>query len=383
MDLCPQFVKTVSSSALLKRFSGVVTIDDLYDCFNESGIGFANREQLLSATRQYNHLITIPNSEFYANWFPCEYQVKDQTIRWCLLPEKMVHRPFFDDAVSVVNRRNLVNSVLQPKTSLHDLVNSSLPITQRNPNGFIFHLSRCGSTLISNAFAASGDCGVISESSVLREILLDDRLDTDIQINALQKLITLQSRCYGEEGHLVIKLNAWDIKFFSLIKKAYPEVPVTFIIREPETILLSHNRSSGIHMVPNNSRVSALFSGVTETDLHRYRISVLEILMGQMLDALKQSHDSKVMVIDYSQITSDKIKQLATHFNMPMNDEQLESVRQDMKRYSKEPDRSYQGDHYSQQLTVDTKQQIENCLTPLYKETLAIISALFSATQRG
>src|SRR5690606_31010359 len=124
--------------------------------------------------------------------------------------------------------------------------------------GFIFHLSRCGSTLLSGSFAKLGDVNVLSESQLLTEVLLDPSLSDSEKKAALPKLISLQGGTGHEEADqdgndlkrnkTVIKWNAWDILFWPVIRSVYPDVPVVLIVRDPVEILASHHRLPRRHM---------------------------------------------------------------------------------------------------------------------------------------
>ena len=57
------------------------------------------------------------------------------------------------------------NRMFRYRTGLHDLIAQAETADSLKPSGFIFHMSRCGSTLAAQMLAALSDCVVISEAA--------------------------------------------------------------------------------------------------------------------------------------------------------------------------------------------------------------------------
>jgi hypothetical protein len=123
------------------------------------------------------------------------------------------------------------------------------------PKGFIFHASRCGSTLIAQMLAAQPENVVISEASpvdvVLRSHLRDPGISEEQRILWLRWLLNaFGQRRFGEEKRLFVKFDSWHALFLPLIRRAFPDVPWIFVYREPVEVLLSHGRRRGGQMIP-------------------------------------------------------------------------------------------------------------------------------------
>src|SRR3989344_3189918 len=85
-------------------------------------------------------------------WLPHSYHVRSQRMRWCL-PDGAPTEPFHDEYLSRCWRSATLNQLFSPRTSLKALAACAQRVPRAQPAGFIFHLSRCGSTLLSGCLS--------------------------------------------------------------------------------------------------------------------------------------------------------------------------------------------------------------------------------------
>lgn len=108
------------------------------------------------------------------------------------------------------------------------------------PTGFIFHISRCGSTLVSQMVATHQRATVVSESFAINAVLEMEEVPEVERIRLLQQVVgALGRRPAGCETHYVIKFTSWNVLHVHLIKRAFPDVPCLFIYRDPIEVLVS------------------------------------------------------------------------------------------------------------------------------------------------
>lgn len=151
------------------------------------------------------------------------------------------------------------------------------------PAGFVFHVSRCGSTLISQMFAALSRNLVLSEPSpvdqVLTAHLVDPRVTRERRIAWLRGVIAAlcQPRT-GEERHAFIKFECLSVIDHELIAEAFPEVPRVFLYRNPVEVLVSLQRSLPAQMLPGVTdprRLGIEPAQLPEMSLEEYAARVL------------------------------------------------------------------------------------------------------------
>lgn len=116
------------------------------------------------------------------------------------------------------------------------------------PAGFVFHMSKCGSTLLAKALARSRRHMVVSEGTPLHENLwrhlTDDwRSPAQSDESALRLLrnlvLALGRRRVPEQRHYFVKFRSWTVAFAETVQLAFPNVPCLFLYRDPAEVLVS------------------------------------------------------------------------------------------------------------------------------------------------
>ncbi|CAN5749401.1 sulfotransferase family protein [soil metagenome] len=116
------------------------------------------------------------------------------------------------------------------------------------PSGFIFHMSRCGSTLFAKALARTPQHIVIDEGTPLNDGLwhyLTGGWQKPIAYTEQAKTIyrnlvlALGRRRTNEQQAYFVKFRSWNAVFMDFITQIFPDVPVLFIYRDPVEVLVS------------------------------------------------------------------------------------------------------------------------------------------------
>lgn len=316
-------------------------------------------EELMAILWAGNRQVLAPDFSLLCQfWAPADYDPKRRVLEWMSAAEKPIH-PFYSEHISAV-RGQLLSALIKPKTALLPALNLSGLVKQVQPAGFIFHLSRCGSTLVSRSFAGLPKCRVLSESPLLTQVLLDRSL-SDIQRRAaLTFCIDTQGQLFHPEQHLLIKWNAWDLQFWPLILSLYPQVPVLLLLRDPVEILASQQKSAGYHMVRQPSR--PLFRELSvpeEESILEYQCKVLRLLLGYGLD---MSQRSQVMVVDYQELLPVIANKIANWFSLDLSQEECNQVEQCQLIHSKTAMQPFMADSQFKQsfFTAEQKEQIHS-----------------------
>lgn len=158
--------------------------------------------------------------------------------------------PFFDESV------NAALSALRAyperaRMPLEDLVAfdaypDAIPLA-----GLVFHVSRCGSTLVSRMLAQDEATHVVAEADPLDVVATRMLGDAETQAKRLRGMVRAYARRRTERTErLVLKLDAWHLCSLPLFRAALPEVPWVVVVRDPLEVLASHRRRRGSHMVP-------------------------------------------------------------------------------------------------------------------------------------
>jgi hypothetical protein len=198
------------------------------------------------------------------------------------------------------------------------------------PDAFIFHVSRCGSTLLSQLLASLPQCIVMSEPPVIDSLLRlhHDSGDPAASITLLrQAILALGQRRSGEESHFIIKFDCWHIHSLDLLRQAFPGTPCLFVYREPLAVLASHQRQRGPQMVPGMLHPAQLplpAHQLAPGDIDDYTGLVLASLLNA---ALPHAAAGQLQLINYKQLPGILFSDLLARFGIATTATQLQAMR--------------------------------------------------------
>jgi hypothetical protein len=114
-----------------------------------------------------------------------------------------------------------------------------LPLpAETQPQGLIFHMARCGSTLQTQLLKTIDNLAVYSEPPVLNDILMPPvTWNRNEVVGALRIVGLLLSR--HANRNFIVKLRSWNALFSDEITEAFPNSPWIFSVRDPVEIGVS------------------------------------------------------------------------------------------------------------------------------------------------
>jgi hypothetical protein len=180
-----------------------------------------------------------------AGWTPIAVRGDGPPIvRWCFTEGVQFDEPFFEQTID----RCLLDPfrlLFWRETGIDPLAELAVDAPGLEPAGFIFHMSRCGSTLVSRMLASLTNVLVVSEAAPIDAVL------RAAEVQWLRWMVSAlgQPRRSGQT-RLVVKLDAWAIFALPLVREAFPGVPCVFVYREPVEVVMSHLSRRGYHTVP-------------------------------------------------------------------------------------------------------------------------------------
>lgn len=128
------------------------------------------------------------------------------------------------------------------------------------PSGLIFHVARCGSTLVSQSLKQHAGVVVYSEPLAFNELLLAPSVSSRAyRVAALRSLGAHFSRHAGRP--YILKLSSWNTLFGDLITEAFPHAPWALCLRDPLEVCVSLLQSQPSWL---RSDRAALFCAVAE-----------------------------------------------------------------------------------------------------------------------
>jgi gluconate kinase len=298
------------------------------------------------------------------NWIPyrLSYSNNEWTLTWLDLgKERMIH-PFFDETISVCRCRQKERSGLESLSSAAFLPVACEGLSALAPSAFIFHVSRCGSTLLSQAFSGPEENIVVAEAPLLDDILRAGETDAQLNTASREHWFRAAIRLMGQwrnfkETAYIIKLDSWHIHFYELLREWFPQTPFFFLYRRPDEVIASHEKKRGIHAVPGMVNAGLLKTAEPATyqgDFNRYTAAVLEQYYLQ-LQLIKALHHPDNCFFDYADGVQEMVECFSNFSGIPVKDG--DEMNQRLKHYSKAPQEVFQ----PEQASNSNKYFFEDC----------------------
>jgi hypothetical protein len=174
-------------------------------------------------------------------------------VQWSWFGAQPLRQPFFEGDVrrSRFKPFNRLFSHVTPIERVPEWLRQHPPL---RPNGFIYHMSRCGSTLVSQMLAACADNLVISEAPPIDDVVRARQsrpdLDDDEQARWLAWIVGALGQPRAGERRLFVKLDCWHTLALPLFRRAFPDVPWVFLYRDPVEVMVSQRQLPGMQMIP-------------------------------------------------------------------------------------------------------------------------------------
>ena len=175
-------------------------------------------------------------------------------VDWGYLGRRRFTDPFFTQTINPCVRHP-ADLLFRHQTPLEKLGEMASEQPGLRPTGFIFHMSRCGSTLLSQMLAALPENIVLSEAGPIDDILRahfrNPGVTEEQRVKWLQWLVAVLAwRRHPAERNVFIKFDCWHVMYLPLIQRAFPGVPWIFLYREPIEVMASAQKQLGGQMIP-------------------------------------------------------------------------------------------------------------------------------------
>jgi hypothetical protein len=314
-------------------------------------------------------------------WFPVRVYWHDgrAMVDWCRLGELRFEDPFFDGTVQRALRHPF-NLALRLQTPLDVLGREENEQPGMRPAGLIFHMSRCGSTLVGRMLGALPGSLVISEASpidhVLRARTHDPQVTDEQRVLWLRRIVgALGQRWHGEEQRYFLKLDAWHTLDLPLIERAFPGVPWVFLYRDPVEVLVSHAKQISWMMAAANGPD---LLGVPVPDAFRIpREEYTARVLARICEAVEGHGAAPRRLINYRDLPGAALDRIPAVFGLDLSDPERDAMRAAGDYDAKQPTRRFEPDAMAKQreATPAIRDTAQRWLASVY-ERLEAMAAL-------
>lgn len=275
-------------------------------------------------------------------WTPIRVAWRDgrPIVDWCHTEGVAFTDPFFGETV----QRCLYHPfrlLFRHETTIERLGRHVAEHPGLPPAGFVFHMSRCGSTLVSQMLAAVAEHLVLSEpppvDSVLRAAEMDPEL-RDVEREAwLRWIVAALGQGAPGQSRLFVKFDAWSALELPLVRRAFPDVPCVFLFRDPVEVLVSQSRQHGAHVLPGVLPAGA-FGLTSEAAAAMPLVEYAARVLGRICEAaLALEDDPLVTFADYADLPDLVFSDLLAAWSLDLGQPDLDAMAGAGTRNAKNP----------------------------------------------
>lgn len=290
---------------------------------------------------------TIPSA--LQNWIPYKLSLHDNMpySDWLYTADQRYTEPFFDETISACKSLPENSHPLKVVSSLDILPSWAAEIGAVDPSAFIFHVSRCGSTLLAQLLGLREQHIVLAETPFLDELLRMPYRYKEASIALVEETLQAAMKLYGQkrrgdETHLFIKADSWHLCFYRQLRLLYPTVPFILLYRSPDEVIQSQRKRRGMQSVQGVLEPEIFGFDREEImylSLDDYMAKVLERYFTIMLEITKQ--DPHSLLVNYNEPVMDTMKKIAALTGIILQERDLQQMQERSRYHAKYPEQVF------------------------------------------
>ena len=288
---------------------------------------------------------------------------------WAWFGDASLSDPFYERTVRRMASRPF-SLMFLTRTSLSALVAGHDADDALVPDGFVFHLSRCGSTLAGRMLAAVPGHVVVSEAepidAVVQWAIVSGRPLED-QVAALRAVVAAVGRSRGAHvRRYFVKLDSWHTRALPLFRAAFPDVPWVFLYREPLEVMASQLRLRGLQTLPGGLPPHVLDMPDGELlPTEQFCALALERIGAAALDHMPLGGG---MLVDYADLIAAMMERVPQHFAFTPDTDEASAMAAAATYDAKKPAARFESDSADKraQLPPEVVAVVEKWLRPIH-----------------
>ncbi len=204
------------------------------------------------------------------------------------------------------------------------------------PAGLIFHVARCGSTLISQLLKKHGKLVVYAEPLPVNEILVPPhkwpRPDLVAALRSLGDAFARHAR-----GPYVLKFSSWNTLFCDIIAEAFPASPWVLSLRDPVEVAVSLLRQTPGWLRATEEPARQLSRIVDPGGTSGSPEEYVARLYGAFCEAASRLDPGRGKLVTYDALPAAVWDIVAPHFSLSVDARQRQQMAEAARIHSKAP----------------------------------------------
>ena len=283
----------------------------------------------------------------HRRWLLIDISFAPDLVRWIDFGDEWCSEPFFEQTIQRLKTATPPHP--EQVTTTQTLVDLAAQAPSRLPAGVIFHVSRCGSTLLTNVLRTGAQVWILSEATPLGRLFFQEAMDRiggpasgreEARKSVLNSFVSLHAESSaGDPRRVVIKCHALNIMDIQFVRSLWPTVPFIVVIRDPIEVIASNlDGPAGWVDVGRRSVLAAQRFGWT--DRIDPETTIQECCargLGSFYAMAESAIGGDCKIIDYSQLTFTNIRKIADGFGIDMPKSETPQVVSAFAKYAKDP----------------------------------------------
>lgn len=255
---------------------------------------------------------------------------------WMEMSGVSLTEPFFQQTVE----RAKASGKSEMFTEFDALLQLEQSLESIEPTGFIFHSSRCGSTLVANACRTVANSIVLSEANAVDKLIARFITDSDGIKESLYSVFlratvrALAQRRNAAEQHLFVKFACCSFTQVERITRIWPRVPWIFLYRDPIETIVSNLAGVPPWLKDTDRRVLASIIGASPNEMSLEELCARTI--GSLYSKAHSLANENSMLLNYNQLSVPVISRVLSFFKVSPAAEELDAIARASNVYSKE-----------------------------------------------
>lgn len=312
---------------------------------------------------------------------PVEVQTEQRQLVWLDCGTYHGYEGFFFRNLRAMMR--LMPTAAEFTSPVESLGELSLPGPLVPPTGFIHHVGRCGSTLLTRVLARSRRHLVFGEANPHNQIwnFLGSPWPPPPTPDALhlyrQLVLVMNRRRLPGYTACFIKFSSWNVGAWQFIRAAFPGTPELFIYRDPLAVLVSCAKGHSGFVSGRSQPFLAWATGLTMAETHA--CSALELERHCLLRCFEVGREAcaaGMRCLEYPHITAANLPALLDFFGVSVPPDELALMQTQFAFYSK-------GGKPAQPFTSDTAEKHRTASPQVRAAAAGELARLFDELQHS
>lgn len=202
------------------------------------------------------------------------------------------------------------------------------------PAGVIFHVARCGSTLISQSLKRLDDLVVYAEPQPINEILAPPHKWPRADLVAALRTLGAAFAQHARRPY-VLKLSSWNTLYCEIVAAAFPDTPWVLSLRDPVEVGVSLLKSPPGWFQATSEASRGLLERVDPAHASRSREEFVARTYGAFCAAATELDVRRGRLAPYDSLPASVWRIVAPHFGLTVDDSQRERIAEAARRHAK------------------------------------------------